>query len=117
MPAKRAGGAVFVSNALQRGKTRSRNFAPESRRDGARALLMQESKKQIRENKIWRVAASAAYTTVGWEVGPVSNNNSEPAEGEFFPRGAIAFFTVMIAAYGLIWLAIYFLLLHRQSSL
>jgi len=52
-----------------------------------------------------------------WEVGPVSNDDSKPTEGEFFPRGAIAFFAAMIAAYGLIWLAIYFLLLHRQSGL
>jgi hypothetical protein len=68
-------------------------------------------------NLLWRVAASAAYTTVGWEVAPVSNDDLKPTEGEFFPRGAIAFFAAMIAAYGLIWLAIYFLLLHRQSGL
>jgi hypothetical protein len=36
---------------------------------------------------------------------------------EFFPRGAIAFFGLVIASYGLIWLAIYFLLIHRQSGL
>lgn len=47
----------------------------------------------------------------------MSNDESKPAEEEFFPRGAIAFFAAMIAAYGLIWLAIYFLLLHRQSGL
>ena len=71
----------------------------------------------MRGNKLWRNAASSAYTIVGWEVAPVSNNNLTPTEGEFFPRGAIAFFVAMIAAYGLIWLAIYFLLLHRQSGL
>ena len=47
----------------------------------------------------------------------MSNDDSKLTEGEFFPRGAIAFFAAMIAAYGLIWLAIYFLLLHRQSGL
>jgi hypothetical protein len=38
-------------------------------------------------------------------------------EKEFFPRGAIAFFASMILVYGLIWLGIYFLLLHRQAGL
>ena len=47
----------------------------------------------------------------------MSNDDSKPAEGEFFPRGAIAFFAAMIAAYGLIWLGIYSLLLHRQLGL
>ena len=106
---------MFVSPALQRGKTRCHNLAPESRRDDAMTFHMQESIKRVRGNKLWRVAASATYTTVTG-VAPVSNNDSEPAEEEFFPRGAIAFFTAMIAAYGLIWLAIYFLLLHRQSG-
>ena len=50
-------------------------------------------------------------------IASVPKVDSGPAEGEFFPRGAIAFFVAMIAAYGLIWLAIYFLLLHRQSGL
>jgi hypothetical protein len=68
-------------------------------------------------NKLWRVKELSAYTTVGWEVAPVSNDDSKMTDGEFFPRGAIAFFAAMIAAYGLIWLAIYFLLLHRQSGL
>ena len=36
---------------------------------------------------------------------------------EFFPRGAIAFFAVVIASYGLIWLGIYLLLIHRNSGL
>ena len=36
---------------------------------------------------------------------------------EFFPRGAIAFFAAVIASYGLIWLGIFFLLIHRQSGL
>ena len=36
---------------------------------------------------------------------------------EFFPRGAIAFFGVVLVSYGLIWLGIYFLLIHRQSGI
>ncbi len=47
----------------------------------------------------------------------VNKNDSKPSDGDFFPRGAIAFFAAMIAAYGLIWLTIYFLLLHRQLGL
>ena len=41
----------------------------------------------------------------------------EAPEKEFFPRGAIAFFAVVIGSYGIIWLAIYLLLIHRQSGL
>ena len=37
--------------------------------------------------------------------------------GEFFPSGAIAFFAVMLAGFGIIWLAMYFLLIHRQVGL
>jgi hypothetical protein len=44
-------------------------------------------------------------------------DGSLPTEEEFIPLGAIAFFTVIVAGYGLVWLAIYFLLLHRQSGL
>ncbi|MGO9520320.1 MAG: hypothetical protein ACLPND_25060 [Candidatus Korobacteraceae bacterium] len=47
----------------------------------------------------------------------MNKNDSKPSDGDFFPRGAIAFFAAMIAAYGLIWLTIYFLLLHRQLGL
>jgi hypothetical protein len=36
---------------------------------------------------------------------------------EFFPKGAIAFFGAMLAGFGLIWLGIYFLLVHRQLGL
>ena len=39
------------------------------------------------------------------------------AEEEFVPRGAIAFFAAMIAFYGVIWLGIYFLLIHRQLGI
>jgi len=47
----------------------------------------------------------------------VNRDDAKPVDGDFFPRGAIAFFAVMIAAYGLIWLGIYYLLLHRQLGL
>ena len=39
------------------------------------------------------------------------------AEEDFVPRGAIAFFEAMIAFYGVIWLGIYFLLIHRQLGI
>lgn len=39
---------------------------------------------------------------------------ASPSEEEFFPKGAIAFFVAMIAGFGVIWLAIYLLLLQRQ---
>jgi hypothetical protein len=39
------------------------------------------------------------------------------ATGEFFPRGAIAFFVAMILGYGVIWLGIYLLLVRRHSGL
>lgn len=33
---------------------------------------------------------------------------------EFFPRGSIAFFVTMIAGFGLIWLGMYWMLVHRN---
>jgi len=47
----------------------------------------------------------------------VNSDDSKPDDGSFFPRGAIAFFAAMIAAYGLSWLGFYYLLLHRQLGL
>jgi hypothetical protein len=47
----------------------------------------------------------------------VSNHDSKPEDKDFFPRGAIAFFAALIALYGIIWLGIYALLLHRQLGL
>lgn len=47
----------------------------------------------------------------------MSANELQRTEENFFPRGAIAFFAFMIVAFGLIWLGIYFLLLHRQLGL
>lgn len=52
-----------------------------------------------------------------WRKVPVSRNTSAPDEKEFFPVGAIAFFISMILAYGVIWLGIYVLLLHRHVGL
>lgn len=42
---------------------------------------------------------------------------SAPDEKGFFPVGAIAFFLAMIAGYGVIWLGIYLLLVHRHQGL
>lgn len=44
-------------------------------------------------------------------------DDSKPRGEDFFPRGAITFFAVMIAVFGLIWLGIYALLLHRHMGL
>lgn len=47
----------------------------------------------------------------------MNKDGAKPGDENFFPRGAIAFFALMIAAYGLIWLGIYFLMLHRHLGL
>ena len=45
-------------------------------------------------------------------------NQAPPAqEQEFSPKGAIAFFVAMLAAFGLIWFGMYLLLVHRQLGL
>jgi len=36
---------------------------------------------------------------------------------EFFPKGAIAFFVAMLVSFGLIWVGMYLLLVHRQLGL
>ncbi len=36
---------------------------------------------------------------------------------DFFPKGSIAFFIVMLVSFGLIWLGMYLLLVHRQLGL
>ena len=36
------------------------------------------------------------------------------AQDEFFPKGAIAFFVSMLIGFGLIWLGMYLLMVHRQ---
>jgi hypothetical protein len=47
----------------------------------------------------------------------VNDGPSKSNGGDFFPRGAIAFFAAMIAVYGIIWLGIYALLVYRQMGL
>ncbi len=39
------------------------------------------------------------------------------AEPHFFPSGAIAFFVAMLVSFGLIWVGMYLLLVHRQLGL
>jgi len=39
------------------------------------------------------------------------------AQDEFFPKGAIAFFASMLIGFGLIWLGMYLLMVHRQLEL
>lgn len=38
----------------------------------------------------------------------------ETAPDSFFPRGAIFFFILLLALYGVIWLVIYFLMIARS---
>jgi hypothetical protein len=38
-------------------------------------------------------------------------------KADFFPSGSIAFFVVMLVSFGLIWLGVFFLLVHRQLGL
>lgn len=48
----------------------------------------------------------------------VVSNVQQPATSarneEFLPKGAIAFFAAVLAGFGLIWLAIYLLLVQRH---
>jgi hypothetical protein len=50
---------------------------------------------------------------------PTSKSQLTPRKDEpdFFPKGSIAFFVVMLASFGLIWLGMYVLLVHRQLGL
>lgn len=43
-----------------------------------------------------------------------TNNRNEPP---FVPKGALAFFVLMLLGFGLIWLGMYWLTLHRQLGL
>jgi hypothetical protein len=36
------------------------------------------------------------------------------AQQEFVPRGAVAFFAAMLALFAAVWLALYWLMLHRH---
>ena len=38
-------------------------------------------------------------------------------EDQFVPKGAIAFFVVLLLSFGLMWLGMYLLTLHRQLGL
>lgn len=38
----------------------------------------------------------------------------EDNSGEFFPRGAIAFFAAMLAFFAAVWLFFYALMIHRH---
>jgi hypothetical protein len=46
-------------------------------------------------------------------------NDKQPptTEPQFFPSGAIAFFVAMLVSFGLIWVGMYLLLVHRQLGL
>ena len=35
-------------------------------------------------------------------------------EAEFFPRGAIAFFALMVAFFAVVWMFFYLLMIHRH---
>src|ERR1022692_3527499 len=64
----------------------------------------------------WRIELAEAYTTIRFRGFTLIKDDSKPGSEDFFPRGAITFFAVMIAVFGLIWLGMYALLLHRHRS-
>ncbi len=35
---------------------------------------------------------------------------------QFVPKGAVAFFALMLLSFGLIWLAMYWLMIYRQMT-
>jgi hypothetical protein len=48
---------------------------------------------------------------------PLVKQEYEPvpvALPEFFPKGAVAFFAAMLALFGVVWLALYVLMIHRH---
>jgi hypothetical protein len=47
----------------------------------------------------------------------ISEQSPDTIEPNFFPKGSIAFFVVMLVSFALIWLGMYLLLLHRQAGL
>jgi hypothetical protein len=47
----------------------------------------------------------------------VRNQETTGADEDFYPKGAIAFFVSMLIGFGLIWAALYGLMLHRQFHL
>ncbi|HXZ31626.1 MAG TPA: hypothetical protein VEH30_05045 [Terriglobales bacterium] len=50
-------------------------------------------------------------------LNPESQQLPRKNEADFFPKGSIAFFVVMLVSFGLIWLGMYLLLVHRQLGL
>jgi len=56
-----------------------------------------------------RIEAKGAKRVASKEEERVSRPNEE-----FFPKGAIAFFASMLIGFGLIWLGMYLLMVHRH---
>ncbi len=48
---------------------------------------------------------------------PDDKKQPTPIDTDFFPKGAIAFFVAMLVSFGLIWVGMYLLLVHRQLGL
>ncbi|MGA2694788.1 MAG: hypothetical protein ABSE92_01930 [Terriglobales bacterium] len=44
-------------------------------------------------------------------------SDNRKREDQFVPKGALAFFVLMLLSFGLIWLGMYWLTLHRQLGL
>jgi hypothetical protein len=52
------------------------------------------------------------------EIEQVGDHPEMQAEGEeFYPKGAIAFFVSMLIGFGLIWGALYMVIVHRALHL
>jgi hypothetical protein len=47
---------------------------------------------------------------------PTETDTKKPND-QFVPKGALAFFVLMLLGFGLIWLGMYWLTLHRQLGL
>ena len=41
-------------------------------------------------------------------------SETPPTQTEFFPRGAVAFFALMVAFFSVVWLFFYVLMISRQ---
>ncbi|HET6142390.1 MAG TPA: hypothetical protein VG272_02180 [Candidatus Acidoferrales bacterium] len=52
------------------------------------------------------------------EIQPIEHNPEMQADGEeFYPKGAIAFFVSMLIGFGIIWGALYMVMVHRALQL
>jgi hypothetical protein len=52
------------------------------------------------------------------EIQPIEHDSEMQAEGEeFYPKGAIAFFVSMLIGFGIIWGALYMVMVHRALHL